>query len=42
VYRKIGQWAGEGETEAVQWGKDHAAENVPRLADALTEDKNNK
>jgi Leucine-rich repeat (LRR) protein len=37
VYRKIGQWAGKSETEALQWGQDHAAENLPRLADLLTE-----
>jgi Leucine-rich repeat (LRR) protein len=36
VYRKIGQLAGKSETEALQWGKDHAAENLPCLADALT------
>jgi hypothetical protein len=42
VYRRIGQLAGEGEKEGLQWGKDHATENLPRLADALTELKNNK
>jgi hypothetical protein len=41
VYRKIGQLAGKSEIEALLWGKVHATENVPRLADALSEDKNN-
>jgi Leucine-rich repeat (LRR) protein len=36
VYRKIGQWVGKNEMEAVHWGKESATENLPRLADALT------
>jgi hypothetical protein len=36
VYRKIGQLVGRRHAEALWWGKDHATENLPRLADALT------